>query len=88
MIGREIAALAADYATLAAVIVAAFQLFLSRQQSLTTFEDEQVQHYRSIAAQLPVEVFLEKSFQRIIWDWLFQHSFNTSICVTNKSSFK
>lgn len=48
----------ANVATAIAVIVAAWQLFLSQKQSVTTFEDSLAKEYRDIAATLPVEALL------------------------------
>jgi len=48
----------ANVATAIAVIVAAWQLLLSQQQSVTTFEDSLAKEYRDIAATLPVKALL------------------------------
>jgi hypothetical protein len=48
----------ANIATGAAVIVAAWQLVLSKRQAVTTFEDSLAKEYRDIAATLPVKALL------------------------------
>lgn len=48
----------ANVATAAAVIVAAWQLVLSKRQAITTFEDSLAKEYRDIAATLPVKALL------------------------------
>lgn len=48
----------ASIATAAAVMVAAWQLVLSKKQEITIFEDSLAKGYRDIAATLPVEVLL------------------------------
>jgi len=48
----------ASVATALAVIVATWQLVLSRQQAVTNFEDSLNKEYRDISAILPVEALL------------------------------
>ena len=48
----------ANMATAAAVMVAAWQLALSKRQAVTTFEDSLAKEYRDIAATLPVKALL------------------------------
>ena len=48
----------ASIATAAAVIVAAWQLVLSKRQAVTAFEDSLAKEYRDIAASLPVKALL------------------------------
>lgn len=49
---------AANFATTVAVIVAAWQLYLSQKQSATAFEDSLAKEYRDIASTLPVKALL------------------------------
>jgi hypothetical protein len=48
----------ASIATAVAVIVAAWQLFLSRKQAITSFEDSLAKEYRELAARLPTKALL------------------------------
>ena len=48
----------ANVATAVAVMVAAWQLVLSKRQAVTTFEDSLAKEYRDIAATLPVKALL------------------------------
>lgn len=50
--------LVASGATAAGVLVAAYQLRLTKQQALTQFEDEINREYREIARRLPVKALL------------------------------
>jgi hypothetical protein len=50
--------LIASGATAAGVLIAAYQLRLTKQQALTQFEDEVNRQYREIARRLPVKAFL------------------------------
>lgn len=54
----ELLSAIANLATAAAVIVAAWQLVLSKRQATTTFEDSLAKEYRDIAASLPVKALL------------------------------
>jgi hypothetical protein len=47
-------------ATAAGVGTAVVQLWMSRRQALTAFEDSMTNQYRAIAAELPVDVFLNR----------------------------
>lgn len=50
----------ASVATAVAVIVAAWQLMLSRRQAVTAFEDSLAKEYRDLAAKIPVKALLGK----------------------------
>lgn len=54
----ELLSAIANVATAMAVIVAAWQLVLSKRQAITTFEDSLAKEYRDIAATLPVKALL------------------------------
>lgn len=49
---------AANLATAAAVIFAAWQIWLSKKQAETTFEDSLAKEYRELAARLPTKALL------------------------------
>ncbi|HMN14658.1 MAG TPA: hypothetical protein PKD55_20250 [Bellilinea sp.] len=48
----------ASVATAVAVIVAAWQLVLSKRQAMTAFEDSLAKEYRDLAAKIPVKALL------------------------------
>jgi hypothetical protein len=48
----------ANIATAIAVIIAAWQIFLSQKQAVTSFEDSLAKEYRDLAASLPVKALL------------------------------
>lgn len=54
----EIVSALANFATAAAVIVAAWQLVLTHRQSVTNFEDTFAREYRELAAKLPTKALL------------------------------
>ena len=56
----DVLAAMASVATAIAVIVAAWQLMLSRQQAVTSFEDSLAKEYRDLAARIPVKALLGK----------------------------
>lgn len=56
----ELVQLFATVITAAGIILAFWQLSLSRKQAMTAFEDELTQQYRSILSRLPVEALLGK----------------------------
>ncbi|MEN1942092.1 hypothetical protein WCE39_13535 [Luteimonas sp. MJ174] len=57
----EVLSAVANVATAVAVMVAAWQLVLSKRQAITTFEDSLAKEYRDIAATLPVKALLGES---------------------------
>ena len=51
-----------NIATMLAVIVAAYQLYLLHKQSVTNFEDDFAKEYRELASKLPIKAFLGDAF--------------------------
>jgi len=54
----EYISMIANIATAAALFVAAWQLVLTRNQSVTSFEDSFAREYRELAAKIPTKAFL------------------------------
>lgn len=48
----------ANLATAAAVVFAAWQIWLSKRQAATAFEDAMAREYRELAARLPTKALL------------------------------
>jgi len=79
--GTEVLQTIGSFLTAAGVAVAAWQLFHSRQQARSSFEDQLAAQYREIARRLPVEALLgeeldESSQLRALPD--FYHYFDLS----------
>lgn len=55
---HEILSAIANIATAFAVAVAAWQLFLAKQQAVTSFEDSFAKEYRDLASKLPTKALL------------------------------
>lgn len=56
----EILNIVSSFATTVGVTVAAWQLWLSRQQNITAFEDSLAREYRELTAKLPTKALLEE----------------------------
>lgn len=54
----EVLSALANIATAAALVVAAWQLFLAKGQAITSFEDSFAKEYRELASKLPTKALL------------------------------
>lgn len=76
----------ANLATAIAVIVAAWQLWLSQKQARTTFEDSLAREYRDLASRLPTEAFLGETLADNAYTKYF-HAFYRYLNLCNEQIF-
>lgn len=77
----------ANIATAVGVLLAAWQLWLSRKQSITTFEDSFSREYRELAAKLPTKALLGQPLSEDKYKGTLMSSITTSISAMNKPFF-